>query len=40
MRQVGKATLLKDIYNHIEAENKIFIDLENPLNRKIFEKKL
>jgi predicted AAA+ superfamily ATPase len=39
MRQVGKTTLLKDIFNHIETENKIFIDLENPLNRKIFEEK-
>lgn len=39
MRQVGKTTLLKDIFNQIETENKIFIDLENPLNHKIFEEK-
>ncbi|MCM8803578.1 MAG: ATP-binding protein [Candidatus Omnitrophica bacterium] len=39
MRQVGKTTLLLDIYNSIESENKVFIDLENPLNQKIFEEK-
>lgn len=39
MRQVGKTTLLLDIYNTIESENKVFIDLENPLNQKIFEEK-
>ncbi|MCM8810575.1 MAG: AAA family ATPase, partial [Candidatus Omnitrophica bacterium] len=39
MRQVGKTTLLLDIYNSINSENKVFIDLENPLNQKIFEEK-
>ncbi len=39
MRQVGKTTLIKDIFNYITTENKIFIDLENPLNHKIFEEK-
>lgn len=37
MRQVGKTTLLKDIYNIVKSDNKVFIDLENPLNQKIFE---
>ncbi|MEW6410204.1 MAG: ATP-binding protein [Nitrospirota bacterium] len=37
MRRTGKTTLLKSIYNEIPAENKLFLDLENPLNRKYFE---
>jgi len=37
MRQVGKTTLLMDIFNQIESKNKIFIDLENPFSQKIFE---
>lgn len=39
MRQVGKTTLMKDIFNNVESENKIYIDLENPLNQAIFEEK-
>ncbi|PIS38821.1 MAG: hypothetical protein COT34_01705 [Candidatus Nealsonbacteria bacterium CG08_land_8_20_14_0_20_43_11] len=37
MRRVGKTTLLKFIFQQIKSENKLMIDLENPLNRKIFE---
>ncbi len=37
MRQVGKTTLLTDIFQHVPSENKVFLDLENPLNQKIFE---
>ncbi|MEW6557620.1 MAG: ATP-binding protein [Elusimicrobiota bacterium] len=37
MRQVGKTTLLTDIFGGLKAENKIFLDIENPLNQKIFE---
>ncbi len=37
MRQVGKTTLMKFVYENIGTENKIFLDLENPLNQKIFE---
>ncbi|MFO7928052.1 MAG: ATP-binding protein [Candidatus Humimicrobiaceae bacterium] len=37
MRRVGKTCLLKYIYDRIESENKIFLDLENPLNKKYFE---
>jgi predicted DsbA family dithiol-disulfide isomerase len=37
MRQVGKTTILKHIFEKIESDNKVLLDLENPLNRKIFE---
>ncbi len=37
MRRTGKTTLLKYIYEQIGSDNKIFLDLENPLNRKYFE---
>lgn len=37
MRQVGKTTLLKYLFSKISSKNKVFLDLENPLHRKIFE---
>lgn len=37
MRQTGKTTLMRQIFGLIENDNKIFLDLENPLNQKIFE---
>ncbi|MFQ6069311.1 MAG: ATP-binding protein [Candidatus Aminicenantales bacterium] len=37
MRRTGKTTLLNFIYEKIDSRNKIFLDLENPLNRKYFE---
>lgn len=37
MRRVGKTTLIRYIFEGTASENKIFIDLENPLNRKYFE---
>lgn len=37
MRQVGKTTLMRQIYDAIETKYKIFLDMENPLNQKIFE---
>lgn len=37
MRRVGKTTLLKQIYENLSSNNKIFLDLENPLNRRYFE---
>lgn len=37
MRQVGKTTLMRQIFNKIGTPNRIFLDLENPLNQKIFE---
>ncbi len=38
MRRVGKTTLLRQLYDELaQEENKLFFDLENPLNRKYFE---
>jgi len=37
MRRVGKTTLLRMIFDIIESRNKVFFDMENPLNQKIFE---
>lgn len=37
MRRVGKTTLLRYFYEKISSPNKIFLDLEDPLNRAIFE---
>lgn len=37
MRRVGKTSFLKYIQERIGSNNALFIDLENPLNRKIFE---
>lgn len=37
MRQVGKTTLLDHLFTQIETSNKVKLDFENPLNRKIFE---
>jgi hypothetical protein len=37
MRRTGKTTLLNLIQKQIDSENRLFLDLENPLNRKYFE---
>lgn len=37
MRRVGKTTLIKQVYDGISNKNKIFLDLENPINQKYFE---
>ena len=37
MRRTGKTTLLQYIYDGINSTNKIFLDLENPINRRYFE---
>lgn len=37
MRRVGKTTLFRMIFDKIETKNKVFFDMENPLNQKIFE---
>lgn len=37
MRRVGKTTLIKQVYDSIDNKNKIFLDLENPINQKYFE---
>ncbi|TKJ35853.1 hypothetical protein CEE39_00550 [bacterium (candidate division B38) B3_B38] len=39
MRRTGKTTLLKFIDSQIASKNKVFLDLENPLNRKYFEER-
>jgi len=36
MRRVGKTTLLQYFFEKIPSKNKIFLDLEDPLNRQIF----
>lgn len=37
MRRVGKTSLLQFIFSTIDSSNKLFLDLEKVLNRKIFE---
>jgi predicted AAA+ superfamily ATPase len=37
MRRVGKTTLLRMIYEKVESDNKIFLDIENLINQRIFE---
>ncbi|MFZ5995267.1 MAG: ATP-binding protein [Thermodesulfobacteriota bacterium] len=37
MRRTGKTTLLHLVFDQIKSRNKLFLDLENPLNRKYFE---
>lgn len=37
MRRVGKTTLLRFIQEKLPHDNTIFLDLENPLNRRYFE---
>jgi predicted AAA+ superfamily ATPase len=37
MRQVGKTTLMRQLFDNIKSPHKIFLDLENPLNQKAFE---
>ena len=39
MRRVGKTTLLKSIFQKIQSGNKLFIDLENPVNQLLFEER-
>ncbi len=38
MRRVGKTSLLHSLFETISSQNKLFLDLENPLNQKYFEK--
>lgn len=37
MRRTGKTTLFKMIFEKIESDNKVFLDLENILDQQIFE---
>lgn len=36
-RQVGKTTLMKQIFDEVENQSKLWFDFENPLDQKIFE---
>lgn len=37
MRRVGKTTLCKMLFNALASKNKVFLDIENPIEQKIFE---
>lgn len=37
LRQVGKTTLLNYLFGKVASENKVLLDLENPLHRQVFE---
>ncbi|MEK7127843.1 MAG: ATP-binding protein [Patescibacteria group bacterium] len=37
MRQSGKTTILHYLFDQIKSKNKIFLDLEDPLNQKLFD---
>lgn len=37
MRRTGKTTLCKMLFEQITSKNKIFLDIDNPLDQKIFE---
>lgn len=37
MRRTGKTTLMKMLYDEIKSENKVFLDLENIINQRMFE---
>jgi predicted AAA+ superfamily ATPase len=37
MRRVGKTTLLNMLFDEIDSDNKVFLDLENPLEQMIFD---
>lgn len=39
MRRTGKTTLLRFIMEGLKSDNKIFLDLENPLNQKYLDEK-
>lgn len=39
MRRVGKTTLFSLLFEKVPSSNKVFIDLENPLDQRIFEEK-
>lgn len=37
LRRTGKTTLMRSLMEEIRSDNKLFFDLENPANRKLFE---
>jgi len=38
MRRTGKTTTLNYFYDRIDSDNKLYFDLENPYNRRLFDK--
>lgn len=36
-RRVGKTTLMRKLFNDIQSSNKLYLDLESPVNQRIFE---
>src|SRR3989344_117016 len=36
-RRVGKSTLVKHIFDDLETDNKVFLDMESPVSQKIFQ---
>jgi predicted AAA+ superfamily ATPase len=36
-RQVGKTTLMRQIFDEVESHSKLWFDFDNPLDQKIFE---
>jgi len=39
MRRVGKTTLLNMVYEKTDSDNKVFLDLTNPIHQMVFEEK-
>ena len=39
MRRVGKTTLLKQLFKEVDSANKIFLDMENQIDRIVFDEK-
>lgn len=37
-RRVGKTTILKHLFDELKSDNKIFLDMESPINQRIFKK--
>ena len=37
MRQVGKSTLMKQLFDELDEPNKLWFDFDNPLDQKLFE---
>lgn len=37
MRQVGKTTLMRQLYDNLKVDSKLWFDLDNPLDQKVFE---
>lgn len=39
MRRTGKTTLYQMLFERIKSNNKVFLDMENPIEQKVFEEK-